>query len=161
MNGRFSLARHVPCIGLMALAATACNPPETENRPLGGSAASSADQPQVATAGVRLALLDPSGVSDASGLEGVLQLDGECVSVGGRSEWGGKTIPAFTSAAAQWNSENNTLEIGDSQFAVGEKILLTGSVSTQPNLLVWKQKPSCSANQIGAIFVTGAINAVP
>lgn len=161
MDGCFSLARKLLCAGFAAMAASACHPPQADNRPVGDSSPSSANQVQAAPEGVRLALLEPTGVSDASGVEGVLQLDGDCVSIGSGGESTGKMIPAFTGSNVRWNPQNNAIDIAGRQIAVGQKVLLTGSLSTRPDLLVWEQKPSCSADEVGTIFVTGAINSIP
>jgi hypothetical protein len=109
------------------------------------------------SAGVRLALLRPSGHTDLAALEGTLHAEGGCLYIVGSDKTRNRTLPAFALEGVRWDEPAKTLHVRDATFAQGQRIVLGGGEPADPAALRWVQRPdpSCDASDL---FVAGTID---
>jgi hypothetical protein len=128
-----------------------------EEAPAGGATATA----QSTTGnGVRLPLLTPSNDTDLAGLEGVLEVEGRCLYLTqpGRSQ--ARTLLAFTIPGVRWDEARDRLVAYGKSFAPGQRVLLGGSGTMNPDVHRWTQPPDPSCDT-RAVAVVGAIDAAP
>lgn len=131
--------------------------PEPENA--SSSAGAGAGTTTEADGGVRLALLEPSDVSDGAALEGELRVDGRCLYLAQPGSAGG-TLLAFLIPDARWDSTRDRLVARGKSFAPGQRVRLGGSSASNAAALRWRQAPDPSCNTRG-IMVVGSVDALP
>jgi hypothetical protein len=104
-----------------------------------------------------LALLHASADTDLAALEGVLHVEGRCLYIVGNDKTKNKTLPAFALEGVRWDSRTKTLQVRDTAFAPGERIILGGGEPANPASLSWVQRPdpSCDSSDL---FVVGTID---
>lgn len=109
---------------------------------------------------VRLALLPPSLASDGAASSGFLLVEGRCLYVTDRNGSGARTTPAFLIPDVGWDAEKGVLLAHGKAFSPGQRVMLGGSMATNPALLAWVQKPDPSCDS-SSVWITGSIDALP
>ena len=122
---------------------------ESSTQPASPSAAQQQDN-----GGVRLALLQPSGASNAAEVAGNLHVEGACLYISQGP--GRKTLPAFTIPDIRWDSHQNALLVGQSRYRAGERVLLSGAPPFEGQKLDWMQPPDASCD-VSSIVIVGSV----
>ena len=107
-------------------------------------------------AGVRLALLQPSGEMLMAAREGVLHVEGPCLYVIGTDSSRSRTLPLFHIADIRWDPSARVLKVGNAAFSPGERIVLTGGETANAEALPWVQRPD-PACETSNLFIAGMI----
>jgi hypothetical protein len=151
------LAKRFPnlALPLCLLLVGACDRQQDRSTSKAPQAAS--NEGRVAETGVRLALLPPSGDTDMAALEGALHADGRCLYIVGNDKTKNRTLPAFALEGVRWDEDSRTLRVRDSEFTLGQRVLLGGGEPANPAALRWVQRPdpSCDASDL---FVVGTVD---
>jgi len=101
--------------------------------------------------GVRVALLQPSGASNAAGLAGTLLVEDACLYIS-QAE-GRKTLPAFTIPGIRWDSQREVLLVGQSEYRPGDRVLVSGAPPFPRQTLDWVQPPHPSCDPTSIVIV--------